>query len=319
MPVTTGSDVIINMQWESALADGAEADADPFVPGGNAVMDTNEVTNNGTRIYLPASNRAFDIKPGTFEGAWAISFDLTSPWFLRAILGSPTTVDNGDGTYTHTYDGDPEPFQLLEGYEGAGVERGVAGCIAQNVTVDPTVDEDTARVTMEGFFVDDGYDTPASLTSQAEISKSVLGYEHATLSLDGTEEKIVRDASLSLSANTRPYDGFGQRTSIDYFVGAFEPTIDYTKVEDDPSPTLDDVYGASGSVGTPSTKPLTLPFDNGETGSATNEIEFGCSLTFPESRSEDGAGDSDAALEQTLNRIIGDVVVDATNGNATAV
>jgi hypothetical protein len=317
MPVTTGADQHLTMQWESALADGPAADAEPFVPGADPVLDTNEATNNGTRVYLPASNRAVDITAGSFEGAFGLSFTLTSPWFLRAILGTPTQSGSGP-TYTYTYDGDPEPFQLLEGYVKTGRERALQGCVPQSVVIDPSIDDEKTPVTVEGFYVDEELLAPTSITAQDDLDEDVLGYDSTTLSLDGATEKIVRSASLRLEADTRPFDGFGSRLALDYLVGAFTPSLTYTKVEDDNTSTLTDIYGGADQMGetVDTAAPLTLLFDNGATGSDTNRIEFGLSGGFPESYGESNAGDPGEPLEENLNRLIEDVTVTATNGQS---
>lgn len=321
MPVDDGGDVRVGILWEDNGYTSAPNDSSPKVPGGSAQLTTNEATNNGTRITLPATRTSVQIKPGTFDGAWALEWRLTNPWWARAIRGAPSTVDNGDGTYTHTYDGTPDPFRLVEGYESQTKERVLKGCIATSVTAAPAVgDDDGVQMTMEGFYATE-HKTSTSMLSQATLDFDVLGYEDAELLLDSSTQTIMQDASLTLAwENSQPIQGFSSRFAIDYLIGNFAPEIDYTKLKVDDAP-LSDIYGGSTSMSEdiPDDKTLSMEFDNGvAAGSGKNNVAFNATGTLPESYSETGVGDIGAAIEENLSRLIADVDIVATNETATA-
>ena len=320
MTVPTGATTRVNVQFEDNGYNQDPSTSTPFVPGANAQLTTAEATNNGTRIWLPASNTAVDIKAGAFDGAWALQWALTSPWMFGAIKGAPTTVDNGDGTYTHTFDGEPDSFQIIEGYETSGKERTITGCVPARASIEPAVREATVTCTMEGFYATEGYATPASLTGQASLSEDTLDYGDAVLNLAGTAQAIMQRATLSLEwPNLGDIQGWGSRFPIDYVVGNFEPTIDYSKIKVDDAP-LNDVYGGSTSMqeDVENAKTLGMAFDNGKTGAEMNQISFDGVGSFPESYNESTPGDVQSAIEENLNRLIRDVDVVATNGTATA-
>lgn len=319
MTVLTGAGTRVNIQWESSYG-SVESSPSPFVPGADCTLDTAEATNNGQRITLPGSRTTVQIEEGTFDGGWAISGRLTNPWLFRSIYGTPSTTDNGDGTYTHTYDlGEPDSFQILEGYETSqNDERTLKGCAAARFAVDPTVDDGGGiPFTWEGFYAaDDDLNTSASLTTQDTLDENPLNYADATVNLDSTAESIVQSASMELAWDPiEPIQAFGSRFATDFVAGLFTPTVDYSKIKQD-SDSLQDVFGGSTSMqeDIENTKSFQLDLDNGKSaGSGQNRILFDCGVTFPESYGEDGPGDPRAAIQENLNRMIEDVTVKATN------
>lgn len=317
--VLTGAGTRVNLQWEQSYGT-AESSPSPFVPGASATLDTAEATNNGTRITLPASKITVQIEEGTFDGAWAISGLLSDPWIFRSIYGSPSTTDNGDGTYTHTYSlGEPDSFQILEGYETSQTdERTLKGCVTARFAVDPTVDQgEGAPFVMEGFYAGaDDLDTSATLTGQDQFDENPLDYGDATLKVGGSAESIVQDASLELAWDPiEPIDAFGSRFAVDFVAGLFTPTVDYSKIKQD-SDSLQDVYGGSTSMqeDIENTKSFQLDFDNGKAaGSGKSRILFDAGVTFPEGYDEDGVGEPRSPITENLNRMIENVDVKATN------
>lgn len=325
--VLTGADVRVNIQYEEPdNYRTLDSNRDPFVPGANGSLDTAEATNQITRITNFSKEVAVELKEGNFDGAWALSWDLSSPWYLESVFGAPNTTDNGDGSYTHTYDisnADPTPFQIFEGYEtSTTAERVLKGCVPGSITVEPSTDDDGgSRVTMEGFYAIETADTGVSLTSQDDPGK-VLNYTDAELQVDGSAEAIMQSASLDLSwGATNAIQAFNSRFAIDYLVGSFEPMIDYSKLKQDAA-ALQDVYGGASatvvqedldnSVGT------TMTFDNGSSaGSGINKHVFSATGTKPESYGEDGVGDPTSEIAENLNRMITDVTVDVTNETAS--
>lgn len=322
MPVLTGGETRVNTQWESAYKT-LDGTASPFVPLANGSLDTAEATNNGTRATLPGSNVAVSIEPGTFDGAWALSGWLVDPWLLRSVYGAPTTVDNLDGSYTHTYSlGEPDSFQLFEGYEtSTTAERALKGCVTARVGVDPTVGQGAGiPATFEGFYATEDVSTAVTLKTQDTTDADLLHYGDLTLKRGGVAEAIVQNATLDLAWDPiEPIQAFGSRFALDFMAGLFTPTINYTQIKQD-ADALQDVYGGSTSMqeDIPTAK-VELNADNGvAAGSGINQLNFeGSGSSFPESYG-DAAGNPRNPIEENLNRLITDIDVKATNEVATA-
>jgi len=326
--VATGADVRVNIQFEEpGNYRTLDTTREPFVPGANGTLDSAEAVNQITRITSFSEETAIELKAGPFDGAWSLSWDLTSPWYLEALFGPPSTTDNGDGSYTHTYDlsgNYPLPFQLFEGYEtSTTAERQLEGCVPGTITVEPSTDDDGgSRVTMEGFYAYEETDTDVSLTSQDSVDESVLNYSDATLKVDGTAEAIVQNANLNMTwGASNAIQAFGSRFAIEYLVGSFEPELNYSKLKQDAA-ALQDVYGgASASVvqeDVTNKVSAELALDNGSAaGSGINKHVFSLSGTKPESYGEDGVGDPTAPITENLVRMLTDVSVDVTNETAS--
>ena len=322
MPAYDGGDTPLHILWEDNGYLNAPNDSTPKSLGKAAQLETLELTRNGTRVYLPASRTPVDIKSGSrIEGSWGFRAAVSTPWIYRAIKGAPSTSSNGDGTYTHTFDGTPDPFRILIGIEGIGDERTIAGCVPVRATVETSTDEDLGGiVTMEGFYADEpDLATPASLTSQPDSGFGVLDASDATFDLDGSTQTIMQQSTWTLEyPDLGGVVGFGSRLPVDYGVRAFEPSLDYSKLKVDNAPVTD-IYDGSGSLqeDVASLKPVTQTFDNEQTGSSMERLIFEGSGSFPNSLGESGHGNPRSLLEEELNRMLSDVTIKARNGTQT--
>lgn len=327
MGVLDGSDVRVNLQWESSYGT-LDTNASPFVPGSSGTLETAEAVNNITRITNFASDTAVALKEAGFDGAFSLSFGLSSPWYLQSVYGPPDTTDNGDGSYTHTYDPadrDPTPFQILEGYEtSTTAERALEGSITGRIAIQPSVDDEgETRVTMEGFYRKESLDTNVTLTSQSDYDGDVLDYADAELKRDGAAEAIMQDASLELAWEvSEGIDAFGTRFPVDFITGLFAPTLSYSKIKQD-ADALQDVYGGASATtvqeSIDNTVSAELRFDNDKAaGSGVNRHVYSLSGTAPDRYGEDGPGDPAAAIAENLERIVTDATIDVTNETASA-
>jgi hypothetical protein len=322
--VLDGSEVRVNMQYEEAgnylTLDGTRS---PFVPGSSGTLETAEATNNIVRITNFSKEVAVALKESNFDGAWSLSFGLTNPWWLESIYGSPSTTDNADGSYTHDYslaNGDARSFQIFEGYEtSTKAERELQGCVTGRVAIEPSVTEDgETRVTMEGFYATEETNTGVTLTSQDGIDDDVLDYGDAALKRDGSTEALVQDATLELAWETAEViRAFGSRVGVDFLLGLFTPSLDHSKIKQD-ADTLQDVYGgASATVVQESmdnSVSAELSFDNGvSAGSGINKHVYSLTSTLPNSYGEEGVGDANTALAESLNRPSTDAAASVTN------
>lgn len=326
MGVATGADTRVNLQFEeSGNYTTLDSSRSPFVPGGSGSLDTAQAANRIVRITNFSKDVAVALEESNFEGAFAMSWVLTNPWWLEGIFGSPTTVDNSDGSWTHTYSlGSPLPFYIFEGYEtSTTAERELKGCVPRGVQLQPEVGEDGGtRVTMDGFYATEETNTSVTLTSQDGLDDDVLDYADATLKRDGSAEALVQSATLSYGWRTaEPIYTFGQRTATDFVAGLLTPTLEYAKLKQDAA-TLQDVYGGASATtvqGDVTNKvSCELAWDNGAAaGSGINKHVYSLSTTAPASYDDGGFSPASAITEQ-LNRTVTDVTVDVTNETSAA-
>jgi len=325
-PALDGGDVRVNLQYEDPSAyKTLDTARSPFVPGSSGTLESAEAVNNITRITNFASDVAVAMKEAGFDGAWSLSFGLTNPWWLESIYGAPSTTDNGDGSYTHSYSlGEPTPFQLFEGYEtSTRAERTLQGCVPGRASIGPSVDEDgETRITMEGFYATEDTQTGVTLTTQDGLDDDALDYSDATLKRGGSAEAIVQDATLELAwEQSEVIRGFGSRVAIDFLVGLFAPNLDYSKLKQDAA-TIQDLYGGASATTVQESMDneasAELALDNGKSaGSGINKHVYSLSTTLPDSYNEDGPGNPNAAIVEQLSRPAADATVSVTNETAS--
>lgn len=298
-------------------------DSDHKAFGANATIDQAEGTNNAVQVFEPGSRVPIDIIERTFEGSWSASFDYVTPWWMNFIWGSPSTTDNGDGSHTHTWDGeDPQSQQIGIGREGSGKERILKGCVATSATVTPSVGG-MVRITLEGAYAEEETTDPASLTSQPTLSGTeVMTFADATLSLGGNTLGYVQQGSLNISNNVELINELGERTGIDFAPRPLVPAVDFQKInEAGETANLEEMYGGDTTIQqhVDNTEAMTMGLDNGQTaGNGINAASFNLTGSFPNSYGEDGLGDPEADLTEQINRLAEGVTADATNEEATA-
>jgi hypothetical protein len=313
-----GGDVRVFWYREDSYATNSPADTTEKNFGKDASLQTREIQNNATRVYLPGSDTAVDIKQNQFDGSWAVEFALCNPWWLYFIYGEAS--QSGSNPTTHMYDGDPSSGQLVEEYDfadGTTDRSTLYGCVAQRAEISEADDQDYGTVLLEGFYADEETEEDVTATTQPDHGLTPLDVADASVQLDGAEEVIMRNLTLTLERpNMEPHTGFGSRKPIGYFTGNFAPQVEYTKLKVDSAPQQT-VYGGSTSVQTDVDNLASFTFAYDNAGSEENQVSFNATNTFPNLYDETGAGDPRQRLEENLSRVITDVSVTATNDTAT--
>jgi len=208
---------------------------------------------------------------GTFN---EVSGGITTPLYfeqigvlLKASLGSPTTVDNGDGTYTHTFvstacipsfclqntlnnscDGGSDIVERYNGLKAKGFSLTVSPDGDYNISLD------TVGMSMRDSIVD-------GIGELDETNKIVLGSTrikntHTSLKIDGSVYTLSKSLSLSLDRGTEATYTIGtganagevndlQVKASGDFSGLFDDAI-YTKAKNE-MPVSFDVVMTSGS------------------------------------------------------------------------
>lgn len=333
MPAPTGAHTTLWYFWEEDssgnpdfAAGTSTNDATKKVPGGNATLSQFEGSNNAVEIFQPNDREMAQLIAQHFDGAWTLDFEWTNPWWLKGVISDPTTVDNGDGTHTHTFDGDlPYPMHIRAGYDsraGGPAYRDLEGCVVQSATADVST-EGTVEVSLSGAYVNEDYDDSiASLDSQPSLSHDVMTFADALLDLGGSSLSLVQDASVEINNNTDVIRELGTRFGVDYSPKARVPTVDYTKIRENNNEVAD-MYGSDAATAVQqdvdSSSAMTYSVDNGvSAGSGQNTAQFDLSGAFPESLSTENVGNPQEDLQEAINRRLKTVTAQATNETSTA-
>lgn len=330
MPASTGGHTTLYYRFEDqGFGADPSSDEDPKPFGGNATISSQEGSNNALDVFQPNDREREQLIAQRFEGSATIDFEITNPWWLGAVIAAPSTTDNGDGTYTHTFDGQtPLPMRVYIGYEDPATSsdgpelRELVGYIVQTATIDTSVEEG-ATVSLTGAYADEQIDdTIADLPPQPELQYDVMTFVDAALSLDGQTIRLAQDASLDIENNTDIIPELGTRVGVDYSPKGRMPSIDYTTVQIETDP-IREMYGDAAADAVQesvnSGEPMTFTLDNGEAaGSGLNQIQFNLGGQFPESHSNENIGDPQEDLQASINRALETVAAESTNETASA-
>lgn len=320
--VSTGGDTRAAYYWEDNGFAQSPNDSTAKVPGADFRVQTSEGRNELERIFTPGTSVAIDQLALVFEGAFTLEFTLTDPWWLRMVFGTPSTVDNGDDSYTHTYQTpSPDSFQLVQGHEQTGKERRLKGCVVQRVDVD-TASEETADVTLEGAYADEEINDPADIISQPEPSNDALSFADASVGVGGTTETHARDVSTSWEFNVQMIRALSSRFPIDFAQQTLEPSVDLAQFFDGDHESLEELFGGTGNT-TPqedvdNDADVALTIDNGDAaGSGINKGVFTILSSLSESYDPEGMANPREILVERISRQARDVKVEWTNETQT--
>lgn len=309
--------------YEDAGFKAAPNDTTAKTFGANPTMDTKEGSHNAVRVFNPQSREAAQIIEQNFDGSWSVTFELTNPWWIRAVVADPgSPTDNADGSYTYSFTGDvPSSMQIIQPTEGISSEVALKGAVVASCSITNDV-PGNPQVSLNGAYateeeVDDG---AGNLTSQPQISERALTHRDASLSVSGSTEARIQSVTLDIENNIDMIPELGSGEPVDYSPKVRAPSIDYSDIVQDRS-EQERFYGGGGAT-TPQEKienqvQIDLQWDNGKTGSSQNLIKFILSGAFPDTYSRENIGNPEEDLQGTLNEMIEGVTAEATNGTAT--
>jgi len=320
---STGADTTWVYRWEDTFAGGSPTDTTWKTFGRDVTVGTLEGSNNAVRMFDPGSREAKEIIETNFEGSFSVSFTLSNPWWIPAVIAEATS--SGDtAPYTHTFDGEmPQSMELMQGLETRDQERLLLGCIVTSCTIDATV-PDEVTVSLDGAYATEDPSTNVSdLTSQVAATVRPYTYAETQLHLAGSPLQRIQNASLTIENNTDIIEELGSRFGVDYSPKERNPSINYSSiVSDQNEDKLARMYGGSAADGPAdrvmNKEEIRMIFDNGETGSAKQSIEFVLTGAFPDSHSRSGIGDPTSDIEDELDEMALSVKAIAENNTDTA-
>ncbi|QCC57365.1 phage tail tube protein [Natrinema thermotolerans] len=318
----TGADTTWVYRWEDNFAGGNPTDDTWKTFGRDVTVGTLEGSNNAVRMFDPGSREAKEIIETNFDGSFSVNFTLSNPWWIRAVISSATT-SGSSAPYTHTFSGEmPSSMELMQGLKTRDQERLLLGCIVTSCTIDATV-PDEVTISLDGAYAtEDPSVDVTSLTSQVASEVRPYTYAETQLHLAGSPLRKIQDASLTIENNTDIIEELGNRFGVDYSPKERNPSINYTSIVGEQNEDkLARMYGGSAADGpadrVTNKEEIRMIFDNGQSGSATQSIEFVLTGSFPDSHSRSGIGDPTAGLEDELDEMSLSVEAIAENNRDT--
>ena len=232
--VRTGAHVYIKYGWEGDTygvldATGAGQVADKKF-GLQDKMSSLTLTNNKVNLSKLNQNTVDKFAYGQQQGSASMSFTLSNPWIIGAILGTPTK--SGTTPFTYTYpqtSGLPKTARTIQvevGYDGLAADivrtlkGGIVGSLSISASVGGLVDC-SADITY-------GVETaPSSTLGTAPTKPSEefpYTFAHAELYFAGALVAQCQDASISLAQNAELLYGLGSHSGA----AAYKRVLDIT-------------------------------------------------------------------------------------------
>lgn len=326
MPVAAGHEVRASYVWEDdgsgnpdfATSSPDDTDDKPF--GSDPTFDSMEGSNQAVRVFDPNDRKAREAIEQMFDGSWSITFNLTNPWFIRAVIDNNVSTSGSSAPYTHTIDGDvPYPMRITVGNEETGNERTLKGCVVASCSIEQSVGE-IAQITLDGAYADEDVDTPASLKAQPAVNERPLHFAQASLARDGSTLSLIQSASLDIENNIDLIGELGSRVNVAYSPKVMNIDLTYGDIVEDDT-ELKRQYGGSSATSPQTTVENSvsakLSWDNGKSGGDKNALDLILSGVTPDGYSRSGQGDPEADLEGELSEIPLDVKAEADIDNAS--
>lgn len=324
MTSATGHDVRLIYLWEDNGFLGSPNDTTYKTFGSDATLDTFEISNNVLRLFDPGSREAAKLIAQQFEGAFSVSFVVTNPWWLRAVISAVTNTSGTSAPFTHTFGGDiPTTMQLYVYDENNDYDRTLQGAVVNSMTLSAAINGN-ATVTLDGVYADESLtEAPSSPQSQVAATKDPMTFAQATIERpSGTTLSLTQDASLTIQNNVDLIRELGSRFAVDYSPKIRAASIDYTDIvhqTDEVKRAYGDSAASSPQSKVDNTTTIDFVLDNGESGSSKNAMTVSLATTLADSYGVSGAGDPESNLEGSLSEMAATVEATAENSSSSPV
>jgi hypothetical protein len=297
---TAGHDALLAYVFEDNGFRESPTDTDKKPFGYNTSLTTNEGSNNAVRLFSPDDSRAKEIIEQNFDGSVTVEFELTNPWFMRAVIAEASS--SGTSPTTHTFEGEAlDSVKLFEGNEKTSTFTEIEGVVFQTATF--TANESgTTTVSLSGAYASKNDEGSSFTQPPLEYDRALSGH-NADLNRGGTRLGFVQDATVTINRNVDMIDELGTRFSVDYSPKQFNVTLDYTRVVTDDTDRQRAYGGATALQDTvTNTADFILEWDVGS-GASLNRQRIELDGVFPDTEERSGVGDAAADLEDTLNEL----------------
>ena len=209
-------------------------DNDMKSPGRNIEINEMALSNALQRQRDPGEVESSNTVETRLEGAFSLSFDACSPWWLNHVFGTAPTA-GGEAATPYTYEwalaaGRVQSSRWYVGvdYLTGTVERELKGVIFPSMSVQIQEGE-PVRIDLTGVYGDETKNTAVTPAAQPSPASESLIFHGGSFSVDGTEQTKLQEGTLDVQTNARLQRGWS-RKPVDAVMGNVETTLDVTKI-----------------------------------------------------------------------------------------
>jgi len=244
-------------------------------PGRDVAVNTVELQNALQRSRLPDDNEAIEAIAQQLEGALELEYDLVHPWVLTDVFVSEHTDSDSDGVLEWSMGAGQMPTSRW--FIGVDVgsstcERELKGAATTQLQIQIS-EGSNVRVTQTIVYGDEEKASSMTPGSIEGGDQSPYVYHGGSLTVDGTTQKKMQEATLELT-NNGSLDRGWERKAIDAVAGDAEYNLSASKIADDSiSSNVTTAYGNS-------TAPTSTSGIDGVTGEIPLTRGDGDQITF---------------------------------------
>lgn len=222
--VRTGAHAYVKYGWEGTtygvLASGLTADK-KF--GLQDKLSTLTLTHNKVNLNKLDQNTVDKYAYGNQQGTASMSFTLSNPWIIGAVLGAPTGGGTS-GSYTQTYSSatmskTARTIQVEVGFDGVSADivrtlkGGIVGSLSISAAVGGLVDC-SADIT---YGKESAPSTSLGTAPAAPTVEFPYTFAHAELYFGGNLVSQCQDASIAIAQNAELLYGLNSNQAVDAY------------------------------------------------------------------------------------------------------
>lgn len=315
--IQTGAHSTLVYYWEDDGWTSDPSDTTAKTYGKDATLSAFEGSRNAVELFEPNSREVEDWIEQNFEGTFTVDFVLANPYWLRAVLDTPSS--SGTDPTTHTYNGEePSSMQIVTGNTKSGEDWLLRGAVVASATISVEV-TGNVTVSLNGAYAELEETQPGTQETQASEDDEAFNFADASLAIGGTTQRLIQSLQLTIANNTDLVYELGMETAVDFSPKARMLTVDHVQTRDEAGDdAIERFLGDANTLSAPTEEAMTIQFTNSETGAAKQSLKFDLTSAFPNEFSVDNTGDPDSNIENNLtNRPVG-ITATAENDDGTA-
>lgn len=252
------------------------------------------IGNLGTQDYQVALE-------GKYEGALNIDFDITTPWWLRAVIGSLVTTGAGPYTHTCTPANIPPSMTVEVGMDLAtDALQKFLGVVVQEARITCEVGDQPAKCSLSCLYANETKAT-SGLGSQAAVADTPFNFAYGSLEVPSASPIAdTQRVEISIRRNAELLYGLGSRHATGVNFKQREYEIVTLNSFDDASTYLEKLYGAAGGPASAASSIASAVFklNNGGAGTAQRSYAFTFGATKIDRHSTQGLEFEGTIMEQ---------------------
>lgn len=308
-----GEHAYVHFGFEDVFASGAVANK---TFGENVTIRNVDLKNNLKRIFRLGGRSAVAFNAGKFEGALSLEFDLSDPWFMKAVMGNVST--SGSNPYYHTFTEANKPPSITIENGVSGYVRKYLGVVIGDCRITSAVGDEPARVSLTCMYADE-LRTSSSVT-QYQASNGVFPFSYGSFQYPtGSTIAQTESVELTITNNAAIKHSLGNRIGSRYDMRQRTYDVTTTHAFSDPATYLQRAYGEatgptsgmiSGQAG------MTISLDNGEISSEQRKFLFHFGQATID-RHSFGTESVEAEQMETIDILPTTLIIQAVNDIAT--